>query len=131
MKRKHPKRKQPIAGFTAEQLEAPRNGLSREVFGVKLRGLKHDVAPGLGCLRKEHLSALNLIPARQQTPSAANTVAVGNFYDYAVVVSRVLLPEYFYWAWVACRIVPANKISPDDLLPGMRPDYKPVNIGVL
>ena len=48
MTRKHPKRKKPMAGLTVVQLEAPRKGLSREVFGTKLRGLKHDVAPGLG-----------------------------------------------------------------------------------
>ena len=65
MKRKHPKRKKLIAGLTAEQLEAPRKGLSMKVFGAKLRGLKHDVALGFGCLRNEHLLALNLNPARQ------------------------------------------------------------------
>ena len=71
---KHPKRKEAIAALTAAELEAPRKGLSREVFGDKLRELKHDVAPGLGCLRNEHMLALNLNPARQQTPSATSTV---------------------------------------------------------
>ena len=65
MTRKHPKRKEAIAELTAAELEAPRKGLSREVFGDKLRELKHDVAPGLGCFRNEHMLALNLNPARQ------------------------------------------------------------------
>ena len=38
MTRKHPKRKEPIAGLTAEQLEMPRKDLNREVFGDKLWG---------------------------------------------------------------------------------------------
>ena len=100
MTRKQTKHKTPIAALTAEQLEAPRKGLNREVFGVKLRGLKHDVAPVLGCLWNEHLFAINLDPARKMTPRAAN--AVDDFFDYAVAIVKVQLPEYFYWAGVAC-----------------------------
>ena len=54
------------------------------------------------------------------TPSAAQVV--GNFYDYADVVVKVQLPTYFYHAWVACRLVPANKDHPDDLPANTVPD---------
>ena len=101
----------------------PRKGLDKEVFGAKLGWLKHDVTLGIGSLRNKHLLAINLKPERQTTPSAAN--AVDHFFDYAVAIVRVLLPEYFYRAWVACRLVPANKLSPDNLLPGMTPDCRP------
>ena len=65
MARKHPKRKQAIVELTAAEPETLRKGLSREVFGDKLRELKHDIAPGLGCLRNEYLLTLNLNPERQ------------------------------------------------------------------
>ena len=61
------------------------------------------------------------------TPSA--TKAVDDFFDYAVAIARVLLPEYFYRAWVACRLVPANKLLPDVLPLGMTHNCTPVNIG--
>ena len=91
------------------------------------RGLKHNVAPGLGCLQNEHLLALNLNPARKMTLSAAN--AVDELFPLRSPIVRVLLPESFYQAWVACRMVPANKLLPDDLPPRMTHDCTPVNIG--
>ena len=79
MTRKHPARKKPITPLSNEDLEKPRRGISREIFAKQIAGLKHDVAPGLGCLRNEHLLALLLNPDRQMTPSAAQVV--DNFYD--------------------------------------------------
>ena len=40
-----------------------------------------------------------------------------------------MMPDYFYTAFVASRLVPANKVNPDDLPPGTVPDCRPVNIG--
>ena len=100
MKKKHPARKKPITPLTNEDLQLPRKGLSRELLAKNIAALKHGVAPGLGCLRNEHLLAILLNPDRQMTPSAASVV--DNFYDYAEAVVRVELPEYFYIAWVAC-----------------------------
>lgn len=93
----------------------------------KIKQLKSDVAPGLGCLRNEHLSVLLLNPDRPVTPSAS--AAVDNLLDYSNAVVQVELPPYFYAAWVACRLVAANKLSPRDLPSGVTPDARPVNIG--
>ena len=82
--------------------------------------LTHDTAPGLGCLRNEHLAALNLNPDRQMSPSAAATI--DNYLEYANAVVKVLFPPYFYSAWVASRLVPANKVPVEDLPPGTIPD---------
>ena len=83
----------------------------------------------MGCLRNEHLLALLLNADRQMTPSAASVV--DNFYDSAdaVVKVKVQLPPYFYSAWVACRLVPADKDDPDGLPPNTSPDCRPANTG--
>jgi hypothetical protein len=39
------------------------------------------------------------------------------------------MPDHFYAAWVSSRLVPANKVHPDDLLLGTTLDCRPVNIG--
>ena len=72
MTRKHPARKKPITPLSNEDLEKPRRGISREIFAKQIAGLKHDVAPGLGCLRNEHLLALLLNPDRQMTPRSTS-----------------------------------------------------------
>ena len=71
-------------------------GISRELFAKQIAGLKHDVAPGLGCLRNEHLLALAILlnPDRQITPSAAQVV--DHFYGYADAVVKVQLSTCFY-----------------------------------
>ena len=51
MKRKHPARKKAIRKLTEAELEFGRKGINRDVFDLKHRQLKHDVAPALGCLR--------------------------------------------------------------------------------
>ena len=56
--RKHPARKKAMTPLTEEELNIQRKGISKEVFDKELIALKHDVAPGLGCLRNEHLIAL-------------------------------------------------------------------------
>jgi hypothetical protein len=61
------------------------------------------------------------------TPSAA--AAIDNYLDYANAVFQVQMPDYFYAAWVYSRLVPANKVHLDDLLPETTPDCCPVNIG--
>ena len=80
MKRKHPKQKLPITQLTEAELRVPRKGINSKVFRTILRQLKHDVAPGLGCLRNEHLLALLINPDRQMTLGAA--LAVDNLHDY-------------------------------------------------
>ncbi|KAL7525155.1 hypothetical protein ACHAXR_000881, partial [Thalassiosira sp. AJA248-18] len=127
MAHKHPKQKSPIQPLSVPELAIPRKTIDRDVLADHLHLLKHDVAPGLGCLRNEHLLALQLNPNRQQTPSAA--AAVDNLLDYVNVAVTVQLPPYFYDAWVACRLVPANKLKPADLPPGTTPDCRHVNIG--
>ena len=37
--------------------------------------------------------------------------------------------DYFYAAWVSSRLLPANKVHPDDLPPGTTLDSRPLNIG--
>ena len=80
-----------------------------------MRQLKHDIAPGRGCLWNKHLLALLFSPKRQVTPSAED--ATTNFFDYCNAIVQVQLPSYFYRAWVAARLVPANKADPDNLPP--------------
>jgi len=52
MRQKHPARKAPVTPLSEDKLTVPRKGMDRTVLAAKLR-LKHDVAPGLGCLRNE------------------------------------------------------------------------------
>ena len=79
MQRKHPVRKEAITELTATELGKPRKGIDREAFDLKLMKLKHDVAPGLGCLRNEHLLALLFSSKQQVTPSARD--AATNYFD--------------------------------------------------
>ena len=70
MQRKHPARKEDITELTETELGATQKGINREVFDLKLKKLKHNVAPGLGCLHNEHLLALLFSSERQGTISA-------------------------------------------------------------
>ena len=126
MMRKHPARKEPITSLTEAELQSPRKGINSETFRKRLKGLNHDVAPGIGGLRNEHLLLLLINPDQQMTPSAA--AAVDHLYDFSNAVVKVEFPSYFYTLFVACCIVPANKINPADLSPGIPPDFRPVNI---
>ena len=101
--------------LTNEELRAPHKGINSKTFRERLTGLKHDVAPGIGGLRNEHLLLLLLNPDRQMTLSVA--AAVDHMYDYANAVVKVALPPYFYIVFVVCRLVPANKIHPANLPP--------------
>ena len=127
MERKHPARKKAIWKLTGAELEFSRKGFNRDMFNMKRRQLKHDVAPGLGCLRSKHILALLINPHRQVTPSAQ--AAVGNFFNYANTIVHIKMPDCFYEAWVAVHLVPENKADPNDLPPGTVPDYWPMNIG--
>jgi hypothetical protein len=62
----------------------PRKEIDRDMFLWDIRALKADVAPGLGCLRNEHLLALAVNQSHQMTPSAA--AAIDNYLDYANAV---------------------------------------------
>jgi hypothetical protein len=97
------------------------------VFLWNIRALKADVVPGLGCLRNEDLLALAVNQSSQMLPCAA--AAVDDYFDYANAAVLVHMPDYFYAAWVSSRLVPANKVYPDDLPPGTTPDCRSVNIG--
>ena len=127
MQRTHPARKDAITELTATELGKPQKGINREAFDLKLMKLKHDVATGLGCLRNKHLLTLLFSSKQQVTPSARETAT--NYFDYANVIVQVKLPMYFYQAWVACRLVPANKLDPLDLPAGTTMDHRPVNVG--
>ena len=127
MVRKHPARKQPITPLTVEEFQSPCKGINSEVFRETLKGLRHDVAPGIGGLRNKHLVSLMVKPDRQMVPSAA--AAVDHLVGFANAVVKVEMPSYFYTVFVACRLVPANKVNPVDLPPDVTPDCRPVNIG--
>ena len=62
----------------------------------------------MGCLRNEHLLALNLNPKQQMRPITVN--AVDNLFNYAMAIVKVQLPDYFYCAWMLCILVPINKV---------------------
>jgi hypothetical protein len=126
MTRKHPACKAPIATLSNDEMQLPRIGIDRDMFLREIRALKADVAPGLGCLCNKHLLALAVNQSRQLTPSAAT--AIDNYLDYANAVLWVQMPDYFYAAWVSSRLVPANKVHPDDLPPETTTDCRPVNI---
>jgi len=63
--------------LTEEELNIQRKSISREVFDRELIALKHNVAPGIGCLQNKLLFAIQINPKQQITPSAA--AAVDNF----------------------------------------------------
>ncbi len=54
MTRKHPARKAPITTLSNDEMQLARKGIDRDVFPCKIRVLKADLAPGLGCLRNSH-----------------------------------------------------------------------------
>ena len=90
-KQKHLKQKLLITQLTDAELQVPQKGINSEVFRKRLRQLKHDVAPGLGCLRNEHILALLINPDRQMTPSAASSV--DNLHNYVNVIVQVKMPS--------------------------------------
>ena len=63
--------------LTHDELNVQRKSISKEVFRRETLALKHDSAPGCGCLKNEHLIATIMNPKRQMTPSAA--AAFDNF----------------------------------------------------
>jgi hypothetical protein len=85
------------------------------------------MATGLGCLHNKHLLALAVNPSHWMMPSVA--AAKDNYLDYAYAVVWAQMLDYFYAAWVAFCLVPANKVHPDDLPPRATLDCCPVNIG--
>ena len=93
-----------------EELQVPHRGIDGEFLRQKIKKLKHDVAPELGCIRNEHLLTITLNPDCQMKPSV--TAAVNNLLDYANAVVLFQTPSYFYNTWVGCRLVPANKVNP-------------------
>jgi hypothetical protein len=67
--------------LTNKELSKPRKGIDREVFDKELKPLKHDIAPGLGCIQNKHLLALFINPNRQASPEARD--AVNNLHIFA------------------------------------------------
>ena len=55
MMRKYPACKQPITLITEAELQSPHKGINSETFHERLKGLNHNVAPGIGGLRNKHL----------------------------------------------------------------------------
>ena len=70
----------PTLPLSEGKLQAAHKGISGDVLRDNIKGLTHDVAVGLVCLRNEHLLALLLNPDRQITPSAA--AVRDNLLDY-------------------------------------------------
>jgi hypothetical protein len=66
--------------LTNKELSRPRKGIDRAVFDKELKSLKHDIAPGIGCIRNKHLLALLINPNRQATPEAR--YAVNNLHTF-------------------------------------------------
>ena len=124
---KYPRRKEAVTPLTAAELEALQKGICGEVLCTKLGQLNHDVAPGLGGLRNEHLHTLIMNEKREKTPSAAG--AVDNPCNYANAAVSIELPQYFYVAWLATRLVLVNKTDPADLPLGMETFTRPINVG--
>ena len=60
---KHPAWKAPITTWSNNELLVSRKGIDRDIFFLESWALKADVAPGLGCLRNEHLLALAINPS--------------------------------------------------------------------
>ena len=116
----------PLSGD--EKLKATRKGINGNVLRDFIAKLKYDIAPKLGCLQNEHLLALLFNPNHKMTHSAA--AALDNLLDYVNLVVHVQFLGYLFATWVACRIVPVNKVDPaSDFSHGKVPDCRPVNIG--
>ena len=127
MRRKHPHRKKEITPATEEELSAARKGIGKKTLREVLHGLSHDTSPGLGSERNEHLTVL-LFDEQSEVTSRAQS-AFDNMFEFANDVVQVNLPGYFYRAWVANRLVPANKVHPFELPEGAEPDCMPIQIG--
>ena len=93
---------------------------------MSLRHLMHGVAPGLCCLRNEHLTALQFHKDRQVSKEAHS--ATTHLFNFGNNVVTNALPKYFYTAYLATRLVPANKDDPADLPEGKTADCRPVKI---
>ena len=127
MRKKHPERKEEITPLTEEELSYPRKGITQKVFEDKHLHLHHDTAPGIDCLRNEHLTGI--LFSKNRKVSAEARAAATNLFQFANNVVLVNLPTWFYTAWLATRLVPANKVHPKDLPEGTQPDCRPVKIG--
>ncbi len=110
-----------------QELNRPRKGIDRAVFDKELKSLKHDIAPGLGCIQNEYFLALLINPNRQATPEARDTA--NNLHTFANNVVQGQLPEYFYEGYCASLLVPASKEHPEQLNPGNIQECRPINIG--
>ncbi len=71
--------------------------------------------------------ALLIKPNRQATPEARD--AVNNLHTFANNIVQGQLPKYFYKGYCASRLVPANKVHPDQLNPDNIQECRPINIG--
>ena len=85
-----------MSPLTDDELSHPQKEVDSNVLHVRLRQLKHNVAPCLEGLHNEHLLALLLSNKRQQSSSAVN--ATSNFVEYANAIVTVELRRYFYVA---------------------------------
>ena len=103
-----------------------RGQFNKKTLREVLHGLSQDTSPGLGGERNEHLTVL-LSNEQREVASRAQS-AFDNMFEFVNNAVQVNLPGYFYRAWVANRLVPANKVHPSELPEGAEPDYRPIQI---
>eukprot|EP00957_Ditylum_brightwellii_P026356 1993994-Ditylum_brightwellii.AAC.1 len=70
LEEKHPKCKAPILDPTTGQMAAPCMGISLEHLNKAIRGLKSDVARGLGGICNEHITSIVFSDQRDMPPLA-------------------------------------------------------------
>jgi hypothetical protein len=126
MAQKYPARKAPTTTLSNDELRVSRKGIDHDVFLWEIWALTSDVAPGLCCLQNEYLLTHAINQSHQMMPSAA--AAIDNYLDYSNAFVWFQSPDYFYAAWFASHLVPANKVCPTNLPPGTTLDCRPVNI---
>jgi hypothetical protein len=127
MKRKFPARKEEIAEPTEEQFSHPRAQLDADQFRMAIKQLKPKTAPGLGCLRNEHLTALLYNEGSKVSQGAQN--AFHKVHAFCNKIMECNLPWYFYVAWGATSLSAINKLDPTELQEGQQMDCRPVAKG--
>ena len=127
MAAKFPCRKAPILPPTDEQCAFERACLPWDAFREVIVKLKPLTAPGLGCLRNEHLTALLFTSRSNVSPRAHD--AFNRLHRFCDIITQGRLPWYFFAAWTATSLCALNKCEVEDLAAGATMDCRPVAKG--
>ena len=127
MKRKFPTRKEEIREPTDEQFAHPRAQLDVDQFRIAIKQLKPKMAPGLGCFRNEHLTALLYDEGSKVSQGAKS--AFDKMHAFCDKILACNLPWYFYAAWGATSLSAINKLDPSELQGDQQMDCRPVAKG--